>query len=291
MIHQVPTDQAAERLIPYLLNTFPHFHSKKGLIKALKRGEITVNGQWVGKNHRIAAGDTIHHYASQQTPPKAYPRKLEILFEDDYLAVIRKPAGIPVSGNTYQCVENALSYNLQGSDSPDALPWPKPVHRLDRDTTGVLLVAKSSLASVELGRQFQKRSINKTYEALAIGKVPDSGAWTSPVDNKEAHTDFELIQQVPSLHGECLSWVRLYPQTGRTHQLRIHLSEAGFPILGDKLYGKPGLIFRGKGMFLCATGLEFRHPIRQELVNVSIDPPNKFRLHLQRTQDRWNKFH
>ena len=165
-----------------------------------------------------------------------------------------------------------------------------PVHRLDRNTTGVLLVAKTIKASVELGRMFEQRRIQKTYEALAIGKVPETGIWDTTIEEKEAFTTYQLLEQVPSLHGEWLSWVRLHPKTGRTHQLRIHLSQAGFPILGDKLYGRPGLIFRGKGMFLCATQLHLMHPIAQAELNISTSPPNKFRLHMDRTRKRWEKF-
>ena len=288
--HQVPAEVTPERLVPYVLQHSTHFPSKKSLLKALKRGEITIDRQTARKNSWVKGGNTLYIYATQQSPPKVYPRILEVLFEDEYLAAIKKPAGIPVSGNTYQCVENALSFNLAPSEQVDALPWPRPVHRLDRDTTGVLLIAKTAKASVELGRQFQERTIKKTYEALAIGKLPPSGYWTTPITEKDAHTDFELIHQVPSLHGEWLSWVRLYPKTGRTHQLRIHLSKAGFPILGDKLYGKLGLIFKGKGMFLCATRLTFMHPISQKEIDVSVAPPNKFKLHFERTYTRWKKF-
>ena len=288
--HQVPAETASELLIDYVLQHSTHFPSKKSLLKALKRGEITIDRQAARKNSWVKGGNTLYIYATQQNPPKVYPRTLEVLFEDEYLAIIKKPAGIPVNGNTYQCVENALSFNLAPSEQVDALPWPRPVHRLDRDTTGLLLVAKTAKASVELGRQFQDRSISKTYEALAIGKVPSSGSWIAPIDEKEAHTDFELIQQVPSLHGEWLSWVRLYPKTGRTHQLRIHLSQAGFPILGDKLYGNPGLIFKGKGMFLCASRLCFIHPISEKEMVISTEPPNKFNLHFERSHKRWKKF-
>ena len=288
--HRVPPGVLPTRLKVYAQGLFPDFPSKKSLIKAIKRGEIRINEQVVDKGIWVEPGQIIQRYSSQQPLPKPFTLELKVLHEDTYIAAIHKPAGIPVNGNTYQTIDHALSSNLSPSPHPDALPWPRPVHRLDRNTTGILLVAKTAKASVELGHMFALHSIHKTYEALAIGKVPEAGVWDLPIESKEAWTSFQLLEQVPSLHGEWLSWVRLNPKTGRTHQLRIHLSEAGYPILGDRVYGKPGLIFRGKGMFLCATQVQLKHPITQEELSISTSPPNKFRLHMDRTQKRWEKF-
>ncbi|MEM6628577.1 MAG: RluA family pseudouridine synthase [Bacteroidota bacterium] len=288
--HHVPHGVSRTPLETYAQELFPDIPSRKGVIKAIKRGEIRINEQVVNKGTWVEAGQLIQRYTSQQPLPKAFPFELKVLYEDPFLAAIHKPAGLPVNGNTYQTIENALLNNLAPSQNIDALPWPRPVHRLDRNTTGILLIAKTASASVGFGRMFEARSIQKTYEALAVGKVPTTGVWDRPIEEKEALTSFQLLEQVPSLHGEWLSWVRLYPKTGRTHQLRIHLSQAGFPILGDKLYGKPGLIFRGKGMFLCATQVQMKHPITREEMNISTSPPNKFRLHMDRTRTRWEKF-
>jgi len=111
-----------------------------------------------------------------------------------------------------------------------------------------------------------------------------------PIDGKDAITYFEKIKVVPSLKNKWLSLIDLFPQTGRTHQLRIHLSSLGFPILGDALYGKEGMILKHKGLFLCAVELIFSHPKTNEKMKVEINVPQKYETLLRREERRWQKY-
>lgn len=247
-------------------------------------GEPATTGRWVSE------GQLIQLIELDEKPAKIYEFELEVVYEDEYLAVVNKPSGIAVSGNKFQTVQNALPFNLQYSKEKDALKKFLPVHRLDAPTSGLLLIAKTKFARVHLGNQFEKKSIRKRYQAVAIGKMEASGKIDFPIENKSSKTEFRLVEQVPSLKNEWLSLVDLFPLTGRTHQLRIHLSKSGFPILGDKLYGKSGLILKGKGLFLCAVELTFAHPISNEKLTIKIKTPAKFHSFIKGEKRRWQKY-
>jgi len=224
----------------------------------------------------LSINDTITLVDLERTPPKPYPLILPILFEDDFIAIIHKPAGISVSGNYYKTIQNALVYNIAPSIQNDALPWALPVHRLDHQTQGLLIVAKTKTARIELGKAFENKTIVKTYQAIVIGDTLEEGSINFDVDNKPSLTTYKRLKSVPSLKSGTLTLLELYPKTGRTHQIRIHCSKSGFPILGDKLYGKPHLILKGKGLFLVATALKFHHPITKAYLSFNIPTPYKF---------------
>ena len=240
--------------------------------------------------YRVQPGDELTLFRQELTPPKGFRLQLDIHYEDEHLAVVVKPAGIPTSGNQFKTIQNALIFNLNKTTAPDALNWPKPVHRLDASTSGLLLVAKTKLAQVNLGQQFENKTVKKRYHAVVIGQPPESGEWNSPIENKPSRTSFRTLQTVPSLRNTWLSLLELTPHTGRTHQLRIHLSRAGFPIMGDKLYGEEGEVFKGKGLFLCSTGLSFTHPANHQELSLELELPQKFQSLLQREKRRWNRY-
>ena len=214
-------------------------------------------------------------------PPPPTPRRpltlpLAVLHEDEHLAVVRKPAGILVSGNAFKTVAAALPQNLQPSILPDACaPW--PVHRLDFPTTGVLLVGKTSAAIRELGRAFAEHRVEKTYVAVVIGTPPESGRLTNAVDGKPAASAYEVLDVVASERFGQLSLLRLQPSSGRRHQLRRHLAALGHPILGDRDYGREGSILHGKGLYLHALRLRLEHPATREAFEVRDDQVEKYR--------------
>ena len=110
------------------------------------------------------------------------------------------------------------------------------------------------------------------------------------IEGLQSETVYNLQETVPSLKNEFLSLIKLHPKTGRTHQIRIHLSKLGYPIMGDKLYGEEGNVLKGKGLFLCAIGLGFKHPITSEELNIEISLPHKFVSLLEREKRRWEKY-
>ena len=200
---------------------------------------------------------------------------LEVLFEDDYLAIIYKQAGILVSGNKFVTIANALTQNLKKSNLSDAVK-PQPIHRLDYPTSGLLLIGKTSAAITVLGKLFKEKLITKTYFAIAIGKMNSKGIINFDVDEKESHTEFEVLKMVKSERFESLNLVKLSPKTGRKHQLRKHLFAIGNPILGDKEYFIEDKILNGKGLFLHAANLEFKHPFTKDKISITKELPKKF---------------
>lgn len=227
---------------------------------------------------------------SSTIQPKVYKFDLEVVFEDEYMAVINKPAGITVSGNTFKTIANALLHNLNVSSQLDALYKPTPIHRLDNQTSGLLLIAKTKTAQIELGNQFKNKTIQKNYCTIVIGKVHTNQIIKIPIEEKNAETSLEIIKVVKSLRYENLSFLNVSPKTGRTHQIRIHLASIGHAILGDKLYGKLETLHKGKGLFLCAYQIKFLHPKTYKIIELKIDIPHKFNSLLCREKRRWNTY-
>jgi tRNA pseudouridine65 synthase/23S rRNA pseudouridine1911/1915/1917 synthase len=262
--------------------------SRKGVKKAISKGELQLNGEKVEGGRWLKNGDVVTFVDLELTPPKSYHLKLDIIFEDQDLALIFKPAGINVSGNQFKTIQNALLYNITPSKNKDALNWPLPVHRLDNQTSGLLIVAKSKIARVKLGQAFENKvDISKTYQAVVIGKIAEVGEIMTDVDGKQSLSTYKRLKIVQSLKNEFLSLVELSPKTGRTHQLRIHCASIGFPILGDKLYGVDGMILKNKGLFLCATGISFTHPVTNESLFFSVETPYKFLKRLMSENERY----
>ncbi len=225
----------------------------------------------------IAGGEVIKLTLLEKvSPANKLVFKLKVLYEDEYLAAIHKPAGILVSGNRFKTIANALSQNIKASNLSNTT-IPQPVHRLDYATTGVLLVGKTSSGIRVLNKMFEDKAIAKTYYAVTIGKMHDNGKITSEIDGKQALSNYRLLDSVPSQRFGKLNLVQLKPQTGRRHQLRQHLSSIGNPILGDKTYGIEGLILKGKGLYLHAHSLEFEHPLSKEKMCFSDGFPMRFK--------------
>lgn len=275
--HIVPKGIEAVRLSDYAPAVFSAFiPSRKGIKKAIDRGAFRVDGQLGKTGTWIKEGQCIELLEIEQKARKVFKLLLEIIYEDQDLALLYKPAGFMVNGNSFQTIENALAFNLRPSTALDRLAQPRVVHRLDAATTGLLLVAKTRTAQIDLGQQFEQHSIQKIYRAVVVGHLAEQGLIDSPVDKKGAITKFKTIKKVNSIHRGNLTLVELYPQTGRRHQLRKHLAGLDCPILGDLLYGKEGEVLKGKGLFLCAVGLIFKHPKTLELLTFRVSEPNKF---------------
>jgi len=265
------------RLQEYAVGIFKTIPTKSGIKKAIKKELVFVNRNLASTALYINGGETIELFSLEsETEFKRLKLDLEVLFEDDYLAIIYKPAGILVSGNNFVTIANALTQNLKKSTQIDAVK-PQPIHRLDYPTSGVLLIGKTSSSIQILSKLFENKEIQKTYHAICIGKIKSSGSINIPIENKESETIFEVLETVTSKRFGYLNLVKLSPKTGRKHQLRIHLSSTGNQILGDKEYGNLEFILNGKGLYLHASSLEFTHPFTQEKISITKELPKKFR--------------
>jgi RluA family pseudouridine synthase len=280
------------KFIDYAKENIHEIPSNKGIRKAIERGYLLLNNKKVRTDTWLNEGDRIDLYQSNLYSGKVFNLKLDVLFEDDYLAVINKPAGFPVSGNKFKTITNSLSYNLQETNKADRLPKIHPVHRLDSLTSGLLICSKTIGASVKLGNMLKNREIEKHYQALVLGKTPNSGNIDFPIDMVDALSTFVKLDEIETIKFGTISLLKLSPKTGKTHQLRIHTAKSGFPILGDPIYPKDDdfVRYKGKGLFLCATELKFNHPITGKILDIQIDPPSKFMKYIERERRRWLKY-
>ena len=265
------------RLQEYGVGIFKTIPTKSGLKKAIKKELVFVNGEIATTALFIKGEELIELYKKENdTTFKQFEFDLEILFEDDYLAVIYKPSGILVSGNSFATIDNALLQNITKSTLFDAVR-PRPVHRLDYPTSGLLLIGKTSASIIALNQLFENKKIQKNYHAITIGEMEKNGKIELPIDSKTAYTSYEVIKTVSSERFSILNLVKLEPKTGRKHQLRKHLLAINNPILGDKEHFIDGLILNGKGLYLHASTLKFDHPFTKETINVTKDLPKKFK--------------
>lgn len=278
------------RLCDFLIGKFEELPTKSSCRKAIKQKRILVDGKTVSRSAWMLPGSKIDLILNPQKLPKVFELKLKLLYEDESLAVIHKPAGIAVSGNFFKTIQNALSYNLKPSSLKDALLIPRPVHRLDKDTSGLLLIAKSYTCLRKLQEQFKASEIIKKYYAIVTGDIETEGLIDQSVEGKQALTKFNLLQQVDNLHHGKLSLIKVDLLTGRKHQIRIHFSSMGIPIAGDKLYGIPGNTLKHKGLFLIAYNLGFVHPVSLKNLSFELDLPHKFKAYLSRSQNQFLKY-
>ncbi|WP_405415562.1 RluA family pseudouridine synthase [Maribacter sp. Asnod1-A12] len=274
--HIVPENMPSTRLQEYGVGVFQRISTKSALKKAIKKKCVFVNGAIALTATIITGGEIIeYHYTLEKRNTTRLILKLDVIYEDEYLAVINKPAGILVSGNGFKTVANALSQNLNISAAIDAVS-PQPVHRLDYATTGLLLVGKTSSVITDLNQLFEYKNIVKEYFAVTIGKMETEGTIILDINDKFAKSSYKVIETIASGRFSVLNLVKLRPHTGRRHQLRKHLLAIENPILGDATYFLEGLQLKGKGLYLHASSLRFQHPITNKEINIESDLPKKF---------------
>jgi RluA family pseudouridine synthase len=288
--HRVPGEPPRLRLDAYAAQVFSVLASRNQAKKALKSGALTLNGAPCESSRFVRAGDALALSVSDASRMPPMRMDLDVVHMDDWLAVVRKPAGIHVRGNHRRTVHRALRHNLGLAPALDALPDPDPVHRLDFRTSGLLLVARTAGVRQALCAMFQSRQIEKRYLALVHGRLEGAGEMSVPIGGRAALSHWRATAHHRSLHVGWLTTVDLKPETGRTHQLRKHLTGLGHPILGDDLH-HCGKVYRGGGLFLCAVGLRFVHPVTKEECAIQIDPPAKFDTHCRREARRWERTH
>lgn len=259
-----------------------------GLVKRLKyRGAFTVNGEIVHTDFPVKPGDVVRVRLDEDVPDyPAQEGELHILYEDDALIAVDKPAGLLVhpsfSRNTGTLANFLLGY-YQKTGQPCAV---HPVSRLDRDTFGVVLLAKNAHVHAKLCEMSKAGAIEKTYRAAVFGRPPEAeGVIDAPIarvnetsllrcvreDGKPARSRYRVLERSPDA-----ALLELHPLTGRTHQLRLHCAHLGCPILGDPQYGTAAsrAFSAAHGLFsqqLCAASLRFSHPLSEKTVEIRSD--------------------
>ena len=254
--------QPSKRLDRYLVGRYPH-HSRALFQKLIKSGGVLVNGKKSKASCDVQKGDVIDLRLPVVDDDVIQPEDipLVILFEDDNLIVINKPAGIvvhPARGHMGGTIANALRHHTRHLSTVGGLYKPGIVHRLDKDTTGVLVAAKNDQAHRHLSMQFERRVVAKEYHAVVSGEVAfDSDVIDRPLgrhahdrtkmsvraDGKKSESFYETLERYPRF-----SWVRIAPKTGRTHQIRVHLASLGHPIASDRDYRGPVPTWRSLGI-------------------------------------------
>ncbi len=279
---QLRVDEGGTRLDKYLSERIPGL-SRSSTRRLIDAGQVTVNDEPARASYRVKSGDLLAVWLPSLTTPEPTPEPipLQVVHEDEVLLVVDKPAGMvvhPAPGHPGGTLVNALLARFPeladaGNDRPGI------VHRLDRDTSGLILVAKQEKARRALQRQFKERQVHKTYLALLHGHLqPHWGRIEAPIGRdpnhrqrmavlagaREAITEYHVLRRLTAQEGhaaEIYSLVKAEPQTGRTHQIRVHFASIGHPVVGDPVYGRRRSGLDVPRQFLHAQRLEFRHPV------------------------------
>ncbi|TQI72051.1 tRNA pseudouridine65 synthase [Gramella sp. Hel_I_59] len=274
--HTVPAIEHKIRLQEYAISIFPQINSRSALKKAIAKKLVLLDGEKATTADWIQPGQKIELLEDKFQQRKIFKFILEVLYEDEYLAVVHKPSGIPTNGNYFRTLENALPHNLLVSNLKDALRYPVPVHRLDNPTAGIILIAKTRKVQQLFYSAFENKSIHKTYHTLVHGQLQCVVTQTASIDGKAATTIFEPVDNF-EIEDEIFSLVKAKPITGRTHQIRIHLSKMSLPIVGDPIYGIEEGYFKNKNLFLFSSGISFEHPITSREMDFELKLPKRFR--------------
>ena len=275
-----PLDSKSKRLQEGAIGQFTNLTSRKSVKKAIKNGLIFVNGAKGETGTWVSIGDIL---AVKKMPDKPLAIKskstyeINILYEDNWCACVLKHAGIVTKGRHKHTLESLASNNLTKSTLDDSFQTPLAVHRLDKATHGPVLFAKTTGAASGLGDAFEKRKISKEYMAVIEGTpFIDSANILMEINGKEAHSEIEIVGSTSWPVFGSATLVKVYPKTGRTHQIRRHLAWMGHPILGDQLYSGE-MKYTGQGLFLACTKLSFAHPTTKENIEIEVDLPRKFK--------------
>jgi 23S rRNA pseudouridine1911/1915/1917 synthase len=276
-VHRVPQQKKPIRLQEYGVGIFQSCATKSALKKAIKADRITVNEQPAKTATVISGGEIIVYTPEiQKKSQRKLLLDLQVIYQDEVLAAIHKPAGILVSGNSFKTIANALDQNLTPSQHTDATR-PHPVHRLDYATTGILLIGKTKSSIRILNKLFEENQVQKTYYSITMGSMLSNGVITDAIEGKPAYTNYEIVASVTSQRFETLNLLRIQPVSGRRHQIRKHLASIGNPILGDRDYSEPSQLLQKKGMYLHAYSIEFLHPETNKQLTLCDPLPNRFR--------------
>lgn len=283
-------EDAGTRLDSFLAASLPEL-TRSAAARLIETGQVAVNGRPAVKSGRLSGNETVCVVLPAPEPVEAVPQDipLDVVYEDRDVIVVNKPSGLvvhPAPGHPNGTLVNALLYHCGESLSGiGGALRPGIVHRIDRDTSGLIIAAKNDAAHQALSAQLQDHTLARTYEAIVIGNLrEDAGTVDAPIGRhrtdrkkmavvdrggKSAVTHWEVLERFPGY-----TYIRCRLETGRTHQIRVHMAYIGHPILGDTVYGAKKSVAGLTGQCLHAVGLRFLHPRSGEAVELScpLDP-------------------
>ncbi len=273
--------------------------SRSAAQELIASGNVRVNGLINAKNYKIREGDVVETVLPPPEPIEAIPQNIpvDIVYEDEHLLVVNKPQGMvvhPAPGNPDGTLVNALLYHCAGRlSSINGKVRPGIVHRIDKDTAGLLIVAKTDAAHTGLAEQIAVHSFTRRYRAIVVGNIrDDTGTIDKPIgrsandrkkfavtniNSKPAVTHYRVIER---LNG--YTHLELTLETGRTHQIRVHMAYMGHPVAGDPVYGNPKHTLGLRGQCLFAEYISFKHPVTGEIMSFGAELPAFFKDALRR---------
>lgn len=282
-----------------VLNELLKENSRTQIQNWIKEGCVELDGKVIRANYKVKAGDTFTIVEPEPVPLELIPQDipLEIVYQDEDVVVVNKPQGMvvhPSAGHPDGTLVNALLYQIKDLSSINDVVRPGIVHRIDKDTSGLLMVAKNNHAHESLAKQLKEHTSQRKYIALVHGEIShDKGRIEAPIGRskqdrkkqavieggKPAVTHFQVLERF-----EGFTLVELQLETGRTHQIRVHMQYIGFPLAGDPLYG-PKKTLPGHGQFLHAKLLGFTHPTTGENLVFEAPLPKLFTETLQKLRE------
>lgn len=289
----VEKKDAGQRLDQYLTRSFSSRFSRSFVQQLIEKESVLLNGRATTSHHKIREGDSIEVGVPEPSPSDIVAENipLDIVYEDEDVAVVNKPPGMvvhPASGNYSGTLLNALLWHSGKLSELGGRTRAGIVHRLDKDTSGLLVVAKTDYAHRDLAKQFKARTVERSYIALVRGTIYlDEGVIDAPIGRSPSHrqkmavsflgqktavTYYKVLEKFPgnAPSGENFTIVEVKPRTGRTHQIRVHMAYIGHSLLGDTKYGTKGGFAR---VALHAQTIKFRHPKSGEDMEFSVDLP------------------
>ena len=295
---EVPENFEGERIDKFL-SVLLEDSSRNAIQKLIENGKVLVNGAVVNKKYKVSTDDEIKMLPSELKPLDAEPENipLQIVYEDEHLLVVNKPRGMvvhPAPGNYSGTLVNALLYHCKDSLSGiNGILRPGIVHRIDKDTSGLLIVAKTDKAHIGLAEQIKEHSFTREYNAVIVGHLKDQqGTVNAPIgrnpkdrkkmcvtmtNSKNAVTHYNVIEDY-----EGYSHISLKLETGRTHQIRVHMAHLGHAVAGDYVYGNDKKSAYLNGQCLHAIKIGFVHPITNEYLEFTSELPDYFTEFLSR---------
>ena len=298
-------EQVSKRIDAYMAEKYNDI-SRVAIQRLIETGKILVNGKKIKASYKVQVNDkiTMEEEKAVEIELKAQDIPVEIIYEDSDIIVVNKPKGMvvhPANGNPDGTLVNAIMSICKDSLSGiGGEIRPVIVHRLDKDTSGILIVAKNDKAHINLSEQIKEHKVKKTYIALVKGIVKENNATINmPIGRsekdrkkmavtkkgKEAITHFKVLKRYDKY-----TLLEINIETGRTHQIRVHLSQIGYPIVGDEVYSKGKNEWNIKGQCLHAKSLDFKHPITNENMHLEAKIPQYFEKILEELKEREKEY-